>query len=285
MSERDNVNGSTNLIDDVFARLKASGETALIPFLTMGDPDLDTSVDLIEAAERAGAHIIEIGVPYSDPLADGPVIQRAAERALRNRVSMMDCIGIGAKARTRGVKMPFILFSYFNPAYQLGLDKFFSLLRENDFSGVILPDLPLEEDAETRAYADKYGIHLIPLVAPTSEARVERIAAQARGFVYCVSSLGVTGVRSTFHEGIDAFLDTVRRAATVPICIGFGISTREHAERFASRCDGVVVGSAIVRQVEEALPLLTSSSEEEHKRGVQAVEQFISDLKPRTANV
>lgn len=270
-----------NAIDAVFAELKKRGETALIPFMTMGDPDLETSVALVQAAEKAGAHMIELGVPYSDPLADGPVIQRASERALRNRISLVDCMEVASKARTRGVKMPFILFTYYNPALQLGLNKFFSLLREHGFSGVIIPDLPLEEDGEAREIAEASGIHLIPLVAPTSESRVERIAANAKGFVYCVSSLGVTGVRSTFHEGIDSFLATVRRAASVPICVGFGISSREHAERFAGQCDGVIVGSAIVRKVEEALPQLASADSNERDRGVQAVQSFIADLKPR----
>lgn len=270
-----------NAIDAVFADLKAKGETALIPFMTMGDPDLETSVALVQAAEAAGAHMIELGVPYSDPLADGPVIQRASERALKNRIGLVDCMAVASKARARGVKMPFILFTYYNPAYQLGLAKFFALLREHGFSGVIIPDLPLEEDGEARAIAEASGIHLIPLVAPTSEARVEKIAALAKGFVYCVSSLGVTGVRSTFHDGIDSFLATVRKAASVPICVGFGISSREHAERFAGQADGVIVGSAIVRKVEEALPLLTSASDKEREQGVQAVQAFISDLKPR----
>lgn len=275
------MSSAPNAIDTVFARLKESGETALIPFLTMGDPDLETSVALVQAAEAAGAHMIELGVPYSDPLADGPVIQRASERALRNRISLRDCMAVASEARRRGVNMPFILFTYFNPAFQLGLEKFFELLKEHGFSGVIIPDLPLEEDAETRAIAEAAGIHLIPLVAPTSQARVERIAAKAKGFVYCVSSLGVTGIRSTFHEGIDTFLSTVRKSASVPICVGFGISSREHAERFAGQCDGVIVGSAIVRKVEEVLPQLTSPDESDRKRGQRAVQEFIANLKPR----
>ncbi len=275
------ITTAPNAIDTVFADLKVKGETALIPFMTMGDPNLDTSVALVQAAEAAGAHMIELGVPYSDPLADGPVIQRASERALKNRIGLTDCMAVASKARGLGVKLPFILFTYFNPALQLGLERFFDLLKEHGFSGVIIPDLPLEEDSETRALAESSGIHLIPLVAPTSEARVERIAAQAKGFVYCVSSLGVTGVRSTFHEGIDAFLGTVRKAASVPICVGFGISSREHAERFAGQCDGVVVGSAIVRQVEDALPLLTSANESERQQGLNAVQDFIAGLKPR----
>jgi tryptophan synthase alpha chain len=272
---------SVNAIDAVFEQLKANGETALIPFMTMGDPDLDTSVALLQAAEEAGAHMVELGVPYSDPLADGPVIQRASERALKNRIGLVDCMAVASKAREKGVKLPFILFTYFNPVLQLGLERFFGLLEEHGFSGMIIPDLPLEEDAEVRAMAEARGVHLIPLVAPTSEARIERIAANAKGFVYCVSSLGVTGVRSSFHEGIDSFLNTVRRASSVPICVGFGIASRDHAERFAGQCDGVIVGSAIVRQIEDALPLLVSEDAADRERGIAAVRAFIADLKPR----
>lgn len=272
---------SPNAIDKVFADLKTSGETALIPFMTMGDPDLETSVSLVQAAEAAGAHMIELGVPYSDPLADGPVIQRASERALKHKISLIDCMSVASKARSLGVKIPFILFTYYNPALQLGLDRFFSLLQEHGFSGVIIPDLPMEEDEEVLVRAERSGIHLIPLVAPTSDARVEKIAARASGFVYCVSSLGVTGVRSSFHEGIEKFLRTVREAASVPICVGFGISSREQAEQLSGQCDGVIVGSAIVRKVEEELPQLCSENADERDRGIAAVRQFIADLKPR----
>ncbi|MBB6635375.1 tryptophan synthase subunit alpha [Cohnella thailandensis] len=271
----------TNLIDAAFAELKEKGETALIPFMTMGDPDLGTSVELIKAAEAAGASMIELGVPYSDPLADGPVIQRASERALKNRISLLDCMKVASEARRQGVKMPFILFTYFNPVLQMGLEKFFDLMREHDFSGAIIPDLPLEEDEEVRGLAEKTGVHLIPLVAPTSEARVERIAARARGFVYCVSSLGVTGVRSSFHSGLDQFLATVRKAASVPICVGFGVSSREQAESLADKCDGVIVGSAIVRKVEESLPLLQDGDADKRRQGVEEVKTFITELKPR----
>jgi tryptophan synthase alpha chain len=269
-----------NAIDETFARLKASGEPAFIPFLTAGDPDLATTVELVRAAEEAGAHMIELGVPYSDPLADGPVIQRASARALQNRVTLQDCMDIAVKARACGVKMPFILFTYYNPALQFGLERFFAALAERDFSGVIIPDLPMEEDGEARHLAEQTGIHLIPLVAPTSADRVERIVSRARGFVYAVSSLGVTGIRTSFDASVDVFLADLKRASPVPVCIGFGISSREQAVRFTRRCDGFIVGSAIVRQVEEHLGALTSADPAVKGRGIEALRAFMAGLKP-----
>ncbi|UJF36175.1 tryptophan synthase subunit alpha [Paenibacillus hexagrammi] len=269
-----------NRIDQRFAELKERGETALIPFLTIGDPSLDASVELILEMEQAGADLIELGVPYSDPLADGPVIQRSSERALQRRISVYDVIEVANKARKRGSKLPFILFTYYNPVLQIGLDKIFKLMQENEISGAIIPDLPLEEDSETREVAERYGIHLIPLVAPTSNERVKRIAAGAKGFVYCVSSLGVTGVRSEFFGGIDEFLSTVREAAQVPIVVGFGISNREQVERFEKQCDGVVVGSAIVRTIEEVLHHLQADSA--HPEGLLQIRKFVGQLKGTT---
>ncbi|MFD1955721.1 tryptophan synthase subunit alpha [Paenibacillus thailandensis] len=266
-----------NLIDQTFARLRSEGQTALIPFVTVGDPDVPSTLEIIRQLERSGADMIELGVPYSDPLADGPVIQRASERALRHNVTIADCIEIAAQARASGVRLPFILFTYFNPVLQFGLEAFFELIKSKEVSGLIIPDLPIEEDAEVRALAEATGIHLIPLVAPTSKDRIARIASKAQGFVYCVSSLGVTGVRSDFYSGIDDFLRTVREASPVPIAIGFGISSREHVRRFSELCDGVVVGSAIVRQIEEALPLLAEEASRE--AGFGRIGAFVQELK------
>ena len=221
--------------------------------------------------------MIELGVPYSDPLADGPVIQRASERALANsRVTIADCIQVAETARSAGVGIPFILFSYFNPVLQFGLERFFKLIGEKGISGLIIPDLPIEEDEEVRAMAEAADIHLIPLVAPTSLDRIARIAGKARGFVYCVSSLGVTGVRSDFHQGIDDFLAAVRRSSSVPIAVGFGISSREQVERFEKLADGVIVGSAIVRKIEEVLPLL--QSRDRKQEGLAQIRSFVSGL-------
>ncbi|MBM7564502.1 tryptophan synthase subunit alpha [Paenibacillus sacheonensis] len=272
------MGNQVNAIDAAFQRLRGEGRTALIPFLTIGDPDLATSVEIIGALEQAGADMVELGVPYSDPLADGPVIQRASERALSNaRVTLVDCIEVAEQSRNAGIKLPFILFTYYNPVLQYGLERFFELVTAKGISGLIIPDLPIEEDAELRAMAEEAGIHLIPLVAPTSNDRVKRIAAKARGFVYCVSSLGVTGVRADFHQGIDEFLATVRSATDTPIAVGFGISSREQVERFSKQVDGVIVGSAIVRKIEEAVPLLQSPDKKQE--GLAQIRAFVSELR------
>lgn len=266
-----------NAIDRVFEQIRKEGGTALMPFITMGDPDLDATVDIILQLERSGADLLELGVPYSDPLADGPVIQRAAERALANNVTILDCIETAARAREAGAKLPFVLFTYFNPVLQLGIDRCFSMLQEKGFSGAIIPDLPMEEDEEVREAAARYGLHLIPLVAPTSNDRVRRIVSRAGGFVYCVSSLGVTGERTHFDPRVNDFLDTVRAATDLPVAIGFGISTNEQFRAFAERCDGVIVGSAFVRKIESLKDRLQDA--EKRADALAELGRFTAELK------
>ncbi|WP_248925440.1 tryptophan synthase subunit alpha [Paenibacillus hamazuiensis] len=266
-----------NRIDRKFAELKALGEPAFIPFITIGDPDLRTSVDIIKTLEQAGAAIVELGVPYSDPLADGPVIQRSSMRALgKHQISVRDCIEAAKLARSEGCQLPFILFTYYNPVLQFGLEKLFQTLADSDISGIIVPDLPMEEDEEVRTVAERFGIHIIPLVAPTSNARIHKIVSRASGFVYCVSSLGVTGARTSFHSGIDEFITTVRKSTDLPVAVGFGVSTNEQFARFSKTCDGIVVGSALVRQIEEALPLL--ESEATYRQGLLQISNFVREL-------
>jgi tryptophan synthase alpha chain len=271
------MSNKPNLIDAKFAALKQQGATALIPFLTVGDPTPELTVAIIHELEKAGADLVELGVPYSDPLADGPVIQGSSLRALQHGISILDCINVARIARSEGSQLPFILFTYFNPVLQVGLERIFKLAQESGISGLIIPDLPHEEDGEVRSLAASYGLHLIPLVAPTSQERIRKIAAGATGFIYCVSSLGVTGVRSDFHSGIDSFLSTVRETTTLPIAVGFGISSREQVARFESTCDGVVVGSAIVRKIAESVTLLQYEATKEE--GLLQIRQFVRQLK------
>lgn len=268
-----------NRLDQALEQAKNQNKTALIPFITTGDPDLETSVDLILELEQAGADALELGVPYSDPLADGPVIQKSSLRALQNRITILDCMEVASMARKRGSKLPFVLFTYFNPFLQIGINQMFNLMQKHDISGVIIPDLPMEEDSEVKKMADAYNIHLIPLVAPTSGDRIQRIVSRASGFIYCVSSLGVTGVRKNFYEGIDEFLQTVRASTDLPIAVGFGISSRDQVRELASRCDAVVVGSAIVKKVEEHLTELQSEKSEEKRKALLQIREFVRQLK------
>lgn len=266
-----------NKIDAVFSSLQAAGETAFIPFITVGDPKPELTIDILKQVERAGANIVELGVPYSDPLADGPVIQRASLRALKHHITIKDCIQIGKSARDAGIKLPFILFTYYNPVLQFGLEQCFRLMKENDFSGIIIPDLPVEEDEEVRSVAKRYDIHLIPLVAPTSEQRIAKITARASGFIYCVSSLGVTGVRSEFDDRVKPFIQQVKAVTSLPAAIGFGISNHDHVKQFSQFCDAVVVGSAIIRKVEELETMLLQ--QQTRNQALEAIYLFVRQLK------
>jgi tryptophan synthase alpha chain len=272
------MNGTDmNLMDQTFVKIRREGRTALIPFITVGDPDVEMTLDILREVERAGADIVELGVPYSDPLADGPVIQRASERALLHQVTIETCIETALRARGIGISLPIVLFTYFNPVLQTGLEHFFLLLKQAGISGLIIPDLPYEESEEVLRLADEANVNLVPLVAPTSNERIHRILSRARGFVYCVSSIGVTGERASFSQGVDEFIQTVKEGTSLPVAVGFGISSRQQVEHFAQFCDGVVVGSAIVHKIEEVLPLLQNEATKE--QGLLQIRNFVTQLR------
>ncbi|MGG1245436.1 tryptophan synthase subunit alpha [Bacillus spizizenii] len=230
--------------------LQAS-EKLFIPFITAGDPSPEDSVKLAKSLQKAGATALELGVAYSDPLADGPVIQRASKRALDQGMNIVKAIELGGEMKKNGVNIPIILFTYYNPVLQLNKEYFFALLRKNHIDGLLVPDLPLEESASLQAECKNHEVTYISLVAPTSESRLKTIIEQAEGFVYCVSSLGVTGVRNEFNSSVYPFIRTVKDLSTVPVAVGFGVSNREQVLKMNEICDGVVVGSALVRKIEE----------------------------------
>lgn len=230
-------------ISDAFKNGKA-----FIGFITGGDPDIETTEKLLYTMSESGADLIEIGIPFSDPIAEGPVIQEASERALAAGCTTDKLFDLVAKV-SPNLDTPIVFMTYINPIYTYGKEKFMSKCKECGIQGIIVPDLPYEEKDELTPECDKYGIDLISLIAPTSHERITMIAKEAKGFVYCVSSLGVTGVRSEITTDISAMTDLVRKATDIPCAIGFGISTPEQAKKMSADADGVIVGSAIVKIV------------------------------------
>lgn len=222
---------------------------AFIAFVTCGDPDLQTTAAAVRAAAENGADLIELGIPFSDPTAEGPVIQGANIRALRGGVTT-DKIFTFVRQLRRDVTVPMVFMTYANVIFSYGAERFISTCREIGIDGLIVPDLPFEEKDEFQPLCRQYGVALISLIAPTSENRIAMIAKEAEGFLYIVSSLGVTGMRSEIKTDLASILQVVRAHTTVPCAIGFGISTPEQAERMAQLADGVIVGSAIVKLLE-----------------------------------
>ncbi|PTX59913.1 tryptophan synthase alpha chain [Melghirimyces profundicolus] len=265
-------------LDEAF---RAAGRRPLIPFITAGDPDLGTTLELIRILDEEKMTAIELGVPYSDPLADGPVIQAASGRALVHGVTLSTVLELACEARRNGVKTPLVLFSYYNPILQYGPQALITTAAEAGVNGMIIPDLPWEEGREIAESARVHGVDLIPLVAPTSRERIRRIVSDAQGFVYCVSSLGTTGVRSRFDLGVDDFLDTVREWSPVPTAVGFGISKAEHVRRFLKHADAAVVGSALVREVERAGEAFFDPARREE--ALEGIRRFVRELaEPRS---
>jgi len=241
-----------NRIDEKFSALKSRGRTALITFITAGDPDLETTAKILRVLERSGADLVELGVPFSDPMADGPTIQRASERALQKGASLPRILRMVREFR-RDSEIPLILFGYYNPFFRYGLKRFTREASRAGVDGILCVDLPPEESGELKRWTDARGLDTIFLLAPTSDAgRIRLVAQQGRGFVYYVSMTGVTGARRRFEDHLHTQVARVRRYTSLPVGVGFGISTPEQAAWIASFADAAVVGSALIEVMEKA---------------------------------
>jgi len=242
----------TERVRATFARCRAAGRPALVTYVMGGDPDLPASLELALACARGGADILEIGMPFSDPIADGPVIQRASERSLKAGTTAAGCLELAAQLRRKLPDTPVALMGYLNPVLTMGPDAFFGRCAEAGADAAILPDLPVEEAEDFRALAKKHGVGLVFLIAPTSTPARARAALDAStAFAYFVSVTGVTGARAALPAETAARLDELRRPEGPPVVVGFGVSTAEQVRALGAHADGVVVGSAIVSRIAE----------------------------------
>lgn len=257
-------------ITEAFHAALARGETAIVPFVTSGFPLRDSTEHIIESLANAGADVIEIGVPFSDPLAEGPVIQRSSAVALNNDIKPPDVFEQVAALRARGITTPIVLMGYYNPLLAMGLDAACERAAAAGVDGIIAADLPAAESKPLLEACNKHGLALVPLVALTStEAALELSCRQASGFVYCVSVLGVTGARAEISEDVQRLVASVQSMTDLPVAVGFGVSTRQHVAEIGSYADGAVVGSALVRAIEAGDP--------EHAPQIAA--DFLTELK------
>ena len=259
-----------NRIKNSFNTLKEKGEMGVIPYLTVGFPSIEDTMNMVPALAEGGADIIELGVPYSDPLADGTTIQRSSFQALLNGVNLKKCLDICKDLRRNGLTTPLVLMGYYNPILRFGLKEFALSCKENGVDGIIVPDLPFEESWPLKTKCQENNISFIPLLAPTStDIRIEKTCQNADGFIYCVSLTGVTGARQEMGSSVPDFINRVKKHAKVPIAIGFGISQRQHVESLSTIANAAVVGSALIDTIEK-----TPTSDRR-----EVVKSFISDLK------
>lgn len=245
---------------------------AFIPFLTAGDPGADQTVEFILQMERAGADIVEIGIPFSDPIAEGVVIQDANIRALSAGMTTDGVFEIVNRVRKQS-QIPLVFLTYLNPVFHYGYDRFFGRCEELGVDGIIIPDMPYEEKGELSGIAAAHGVDVISLIAPTSEERIQMIAREAAGYIYVVSSMGVTGVRSEIKTDIGKIVEAIREVTQVPCAIGFGISTPEQAAKMSVFSDGAIVGSAIVKLIEKY-----------GKDAAQPVYEYVREMKEACKN-
>ena len=238
-----------NRIDKIFRQLKEKNRKAFIVYITAGDPDLEDTLKLVLEMEKRGVTHIELGIPYSDPVADGPVNQDAAARALKNRVSIEDVCGLVRKIREKS-EIPIILFTYLNPVFNLGFERFARLSADSGVDGALILDFPPEESEEFKSFMSAQNIRTIFIIAPTTrKERMKYIAKNCTGFVYYVSRMGVTGDKNEVDTNTSEAVKLIKSCTDLPVCVGFCISTPEHVRNVASVSDGVIVGSAIVRRI------------------------------------
>lgn len=267
---------TSEAIQQAFLRAKQNRRPAFLPFIMAGYPNYEQTIKIALTLQESGADIIELGFPYSDPLADGPVLQEAAEHALKQGMTFSKGLELIRDLRKRGLTIPILAFCYYNPIYQYGLERFVQEAQEAGANGVLVPDLPHEEASPLSSICRENNFAFISLVAPTSKERIKQIVEHAQGFIYCISSLGVTGIRDRFSEELDGFLKEVRNHTSLPLAVGFGVSKKEHVDFLAPQVDGIIVGSAIVRKIGEHL--LEYQDEQKEEEAILALKRFVSEL-------
>jgi tryptophan synthase alpha subunit len=260
----------TNRIDTTLAALKASGTTALAPFVSIGYPNLEVSIEVAKAALEAGGDMLELGVPFSDPLADGPTIQKTSAQALAGGVTVRKCLETVTSLRDSGIQAPLVLMGYMNPFLHYGLESFVKDAAGAGADGLIVADLPPEEAGPLQALCKSAGMHLIPLLAPTStEERIKAACAGAGGFIYCVSFAGVTGARGQMAEGVRRLVKRIKTHSDLPVLVGFGVSTSKHVNDISKFADGAVFASAMLDAVGKAPPHLAAQVAGDYVRSLR----------------
>ncbi len=260
----------SNPIQEALKRAANEGRTAIVPFVTVGHPQRDSTPDVVRALSEAGADVIELGIPFSDPLAEGPVIQKSSFQALQNGITPDLCFRNAAAIRKQGVETPLVFMGYYNPIYQIGLDEFCARTRDAGVNGIIAADLPAAEAGPLHEACQKASISLVPLLALTStEETIATACKHASGFVYCVSLLGVTGARAVVSQRVESLVATVKRHTDLPVGVGFGISSAEHVAQVGQFADAAVIGSALINQIQN----------EDHSQAPKAAADFLRSLR------
>jgi tryptophan synthase alpha chain len=264
-----------NRIDKVFGQLRQEGKKVLIPYVSCGDPHLKFTEELVLGLAENGADLIELGVPYSDPVADGPTIQKASTRALAEGVTLEKIFSLVERLREK-TSIPLIMMTYYNPVYVKGVENFLKRAGEAGIDGLIIPDLPVEESENLKDVAENYGLNLIFLVAPTSTPeRIKKIVNMARGFIYCVSVTGITGARKELGGELASFLKVVQAHTSLPLAVGFGISGPDMARKAAGLADGIIVGSALIERIEKNI----EHNGFNYGKALEEAITFVGDLK------